>query len=110
MTPLREQLIQAMQMHGFSPRIHDSYLRAAFQLVRYYDRSPDTLSIAELERYFQQPVMERNLAPAAVRLALNGIRFLCIEVLQWPESLRPGAACLSFLPRPSLSALSAARI
>ena len=28
-------------------------LRAAFQLARYEHRSPDTLSIAELERYFQ---------------------------------------------------------
>lgn len=85
MTPLREQMIQAMQMHGFSPRTHESYLAAVTDLARFTRRSPDTLGIADLERYFQYLILERKLAAASVRLALNGIRFLFIEVLAWPE-------------------------
>lgn len=85
MTPLREQMIKAMQMHGFSPRTHESYLAAVTALARYYHRSPDVLCIADLAHYFEYLVTERKLAAATIRLALHGIRFLFIEVLQWPE-------------------------
>ncbi|MEA3273937.1 MAG: site-specific integrase [Pseudomonadota bacterium] len=85
MTPLRAQMIKAMQMHGFSPRTHESYLAAVTALARHYRRSPDTLSVADLKGYFEYLVTERKLAPASIRLALNGIRFLFVKVLQWPR-------------------------
>lgn len=34
MTPLRQRMIAAMQMHGFSPRTHDSYLAAVRDLAK----------------------------------------------------------------------------
>ncbi len=52
MTPLRERMIRAMHMHGFSPRTHESYLAAVTGLARFSRRSPDTLSKADLARYF----------------------------------------------------------
>jgi integrase len=84
MTPLRERMIRAMHMHGFSPRTHESYLAAVTGLARFARRSPDTLSKADLARYFEHLTVERRLAPASVRLAYNGIRFLYLQVLQWP--------------------------
>ena len=84
MTPLRQRMITAMQMRGFSPRTHQSYLGAVRGLARYTRRSPDTLSSADLQRYFQYLVTERRLAPASVRLSYNGIRFLFRQVLAWP--------------------------
>ena len=33
MTPLRQQMIGAMQQRGFSPRTHESYLAAVRDLV-----------------------------------------------------------------------------
>jgi integrase len=85
MTPLRSQMIKSMQMHGFSPRTHESYLAAVTDLARYHGRAPQTLCIGDLERYFEHLVTERRLAAASIRLALNGIRFLYLEVLAWPE-------------------------
>jgi integrase len=84
MTPLRERMIKAMHMHGFSPRTHESYLAAVTGLARFTRRSPDTLSRADLARYFEHLTVERQLAPASVRLAYNGIRFLYLQVLAWP--------------------------
>lgn len=81
MTPLRADMIKAMQMHGFSPRTHESYLRAVNDLARYVRRSPDSVSMEELKGYFEYLVTERKLAPASVRLSVNGIRFLFVEVL-----------------------------
>ncbi len=40
MTPLRQRVITAMQMHGYSPRTHQSYLAAVRGLAKYTHRSP----------------------------------------------------------------------
>jgi integrase/recombinase XerD len=84
MTPLRQRMIAAMQMRGFSPRTHESYLAAVRDLAKFARRSPDTLARADLARYFEHLVVERKLAPASVRLSYNGIRFLYVQVLAWP--------------------------
>lgn len=84
MTSLRERMISAMQMRGFSPRTHASYLGAVRDLAKYTHRAPDTLGRGDLKGYFEHLVTERKLAPASVRLSYNGIRFLYLEVLDWP--------------------------
>ncbi len=84
MSALRQQMIDAMQLRGFSPRTHESYLRAVTDLARYYHRSPDQVSVEEIQAYFLYLVKERHLAWASCRLSLNAIRFLYIQVLQQP--------------------------
>jgi len=84
MTSLRQRMITAMQMHGFSPRTHASYLSAVRGLAKYTHRAPDTLDRGDLQRYFEHLVTERKLAPASVKLSYNGIRFLYLDVLAWP--------------------------
>ena len=84
MTSLRERMITAMQMRGFSPRTHASYLDAVRGLAKYTHRAPDTLGRGDLKDYFEHLVTKRNLAPASVRLSYNGIRFLYLQVLDWP--------------------------
>jgi integrase/recombinase XerD len=86
MTPLRAKMIKAMQMRGFSPRTHQSYLAAVTDLARYTRRSPERLSAAEVNGYFEYLVTERQLAAASCRLMFNGIRFLYVQVLDWPEA------------------------
>ncbi len=83
MTPLRQSMIEAMQLRGFSPRTHESYLSAVEQLARHYHRSPDTLSLEELQGFFTHLVLERHLSPASCRLYLNGVRFFYLHVLGW---------------------------
>lgn len=84
MTRLRQQMIGAMRQRGFSERTHDSYLRAVRDLARYCQRSPDQLTVSDLQTYFNYLAQERDLAPASCRLHLNGIRFLYFQVLKWP--------------------------
>ena len=54
MTPLRQQMIEAMQQRGFSERTHESYLASVRDLARYYRRSPSQLNVEELEAYFKK--------------------------------------------------------
>ena len=85
MTALRQRMIKTMQMHGFSPRTHESYLGAVRALAKHTRRAPDTLGPADLKGYFEYLVTQRKLAPASVKLAYNGIRFLYLDVLAWPQ-------------------------
>jgi integrase/recombinase XerD len=84
MTTLRQRMITAMQMRGFSARTHESYLDAVRGLAKFTHRAPDTLERGDLQGYFEHLVTQRKLAPASVRLSYNGIRFLYLQVLAWP--------------------------
>jgi integrase len=65
----------------FPPRTHESYLYAVTQLARYYHRSPDSLTPAEVQAFFKHLALERQLSPASCRLYLNAIRFFYKKVL-----------------------------
>lgn len=86
MRELRQRMITAMQMHGFSPRTQDSYIDAVVGLAKYTRKSPDTLSPEELGQYIEYLVVERGLSPSSVHLIYNGLRFLYLQVLQWSDS------------------------
>ena len=83
MTPLRQKMMDAMQVRGFSVRTHASYLAAVSDLAHYYHRPPDQLNADELQAYFLYLVKERGLSGASCRLYLNGIRFFYLQVLNW---------------------------
>lgn len=83
MTPLRQQMIEAMSLRGFSPRTLQSYLNAVERLAGYYHRPPDRLTLEELQAYFKYLTLERKLAPASIRQYLNAVRFFYLKVLEW---------------------------
>ena len=85
MTPLRRQMIEAMQQRGFSERTHQSYLSAVHDLARFYHRSPKNLNVDELQGYFKHLAIERKLAGTSCRLHLHAVRFLYLKVLNWPS-------------------------
>lgn len=85
MKTLRQQMVAAMQQRGFAERTHQTYLGAVSALAKHFNRSPDQLTIVELQQYFDFLVQSRNLSGASCRIYLNGIRFLYLHVLQWPS-------------------------
>jgi len=85
MTPLRQKMIDAMLVRGFSERTQQSYLDAVKQLAKYYHCSPELLTTQQIQDYFLFLVKQRQLSPASCRLYLNGIRFLYLQVLGWNE-------------------------
>ena len=84
MHTLRQQMIDAMLMRGFSARTHQSYLYAVIKLVKYYHRPPDQLSSEEIQQFFLHLLKDLHLTSASCRLYYNGIRFFYLEVLHWP--------------------------
>lgn len=62
LTPLRQQMIDAMRQRGFSHRTHQSYLAAVRSLARHYHRAPDQISLDEVQAFFQHLALERHLS------------------------------------------------
>ena len=85
MTPLREHMIEDMQLQGLSARTQVQYIHAVKELARYFRRSPDQLKDADLRRYFLHLTNERKLSRSTVTIALCGIRFFYERTLrqQW---------------------------
>ncbi|NOY74140.1 MAG: tyrosine-type recombinase/integrase [Gammaproteobacteria bacterium] len=81
MSILRQKMIDAMQLRGFSPRTHECYLRVVRDLAKYYHQSPDQLNKEQLQAYLLYLVQKRNYAPSSCRQSLNALRFLYLQVL-----------------------------
>ena len=84
MTPLRKKMIEAMRLRGFSERTHQSYLSAVTELARYHQCTPEALDVAALQAFFTHLATERGLSGASCRLYLGAVRFLYLQVLEWP--------------------------
>jgi site-specific recombinase XerD len=76
MTELRRRMIDAMTVRGFSPRTHESYIAAVRGLAKHYRRSPEELSVQEVQAYLVHLVTTRELSWSTCSIAANAFRFL----------------------------------
>ena len=85
MTPLRQQMIDAMLLRGFAARTQEAYCDAVGALAKHYRRSPDTLNAEQLQSYLLHLITQKKLAYASVNQASCAFRFMFGTVLRWPE-------------------------
>ena len=85
MTTLRQRMIEDMQLHSFSERTQDSYLRAVRQLAAYFNKPPDQINEEELRQYFLYLKNVKKASRSTITLALCGIKFFYERTLlrQW---------------------------
>ncbi len=48
MTPLRQRMVEDMQLRGLSEKTQDGYVRAVRQLAEHYGKSPEHIGDEEL--------------------------------------------------------------
>jgi integrase/recombinase XerD len=86
MTPLRKQMLEDLQLKGYSPATQTSYIGAVKRLAQHYHQSPHQLTDEQLRSYFLYLVRERKVAPQTLKIAANGIRFFFEVTLKkpWP--------------------------
>ena len=85
MSPLRQAMLDAMDLRAFSERTHEAYLHWAIELARHTHTPPEQLDAADLERFLLYLLRERHLAPATCNQALQALRFLWCTVLKRPD-------------------------
>ena len=81
MSPLRQQMIAALQLSGKGERTQEASGREVRLLAQFYGKSPDLLSEQELQHSFLHRKNVDGLAPASMRICSSGIRFFSQHVL-----------------------------
>jgi site-specific recombinase XerD len=76
MTPLRQRMLEDMQIRNLSPHTQGSYLQQVSQFARRFGKSPVELCPDDIRTYQVYPTNERNLAPSSILIAVSAIRFL----------------------------------
>jgi integrase/recombinase XerD len=94
MTPLRQKLIDEIQLRGFSIHTQDSYVRSVYGLAGFYDRSPDLIGDEEIKTYLLHRLRDDQLGPSSLIVRVSGLRFFYGAVLH-----RPTEAIENALPR-----------
>jgi site-specific recombinase XerD len=93
MTPLRQQMIEDMQLNGLSASTQKLYAGAVQQLAKHFHRSPDQLSEQDLRQYFLYLTNEKKVSRSTTTIALCGVKFLYEKTLgrHWPtlQLIRP---------------------
>jgi integrase/recombinase XerD len=82
MTPLRQRMLEDMQLRGLAPKTQAAYVGAVKQLAEYYHKSPDLLGDEELRQYFLYLKNDKQASRSACTIALYGIRFFYQYTLQ----------------------------
>jgi integrase/recombinase XerD len=62
MTPLRQRMIQDLQLRGYAECTVRSYVRPVVQLAQFYHRSPDQLTEEEVRQYVVHLTTVRKVA------------------------------------------------
>jgi integrase/recombinase XerD len=81
MTPLRQRMLDALQLRGLAARTQEAYIGAVAGLAKHYHRSPDQLSAHEVQDYLIHLIRERKLATSSVNQAGSAFRFFYGTVL-----------------------------
>ncbi len=76
MTPLRQRMLEDMQIRNLSPHTQASYVQQVSQFARHFGKSPLELGPDDIRTYQVYLLNERKLTPQSVLIAVSAIRFL----------------------------------
>jgi integrase/recombinase XerD len=75
MTPLRQRMMEDLQLRGLSAKTQEAYLRAVRQLAEHYHKSPDLITEEELRLYFLYLKNDQHISSSGFSIALCGLKF-----------------------------------
>jgi len=96
MTPLRQRMLEDMQVRNLSPRTQRSYVEQVSRFARHFGRSPAVLGPEEIRAYQVYLTTEKQLAPASLIVAVAALRFL------YTVTLRKAWAVEAVIPTPKV--------
>jgi len=84
MTPLRQRMIEDMQLRNFAPTTQRSYIHYVAEFARYFNCSPERLDLEAVRIYQLHLLQERKLSAQSVNTFVSAVQFLYLETLQMP--------------------------
>ncbi len=76
MTPLRQRMLEDMQVRNLSANTQRAYIENVARFARHCGRSPAALGPEEIRAYQIYLIRERHLAPSSLEIAVCALRFL----------------------------------
>ena len=104
MTPLRQRMVEDMQVRNLSALTQRAYVEHVSRFARHFGRSPALLGPEEIRAYQVYLTTEKQLAPASLVITVAALRFLYTVTLQktWSvEAVIPAPKTPD--PKPSIS-------
>jgi integrase/recombinase XerD len=89
MSPLRQQMHDAMLVRGFAVRTRQAYIEAVAKLALFYHSSPAQLTPEQVEAWLLHLVRDRQLSYSTVNQAASACRFLYATVLKQERAAFP---------------------
>ena len=93
MTPLRERMIEDLQLQGYSFSTQKLYITAVRQLCEHFNKSPGQITEEDLRQYFLYGKNVKKWSRSTSTVALCGIKFFYENTIKrpWPtlQTIRP---------------------
>jgi len=100
MTPLRQRMIDDMQLRNLAPATQRNYIHYVAEFAKYFRLSPEVLDLEAVRQYQLHLVNERKLSPQSVNQYVSAVKFLYTVTLEmpWSDDCFVRAHCPSKLP------------
>lgn len=80
-SPLRQRMIEDMELRSLSANTQDRYIKVVKKLARFYRCSPDKLSEEQVRSFFKYLMKQTPLAANTIRVIYSGIKFFFTKTL-----------------------------
>jgi len=84
MTPLRQRMIEDMQLRNLTPETQRNYIRNVAAFASYFGQSPEVLDVEAIRQYQLYLLNERKLSPESIHQYISSIKFLYLNTLEMP--------------------------
>ena len=82
MTPLRQRLLEDMQIRNLQPSTQETYVQQVARFARHFGKSPADLGPEEIRGYQIYLIQERQASPTVMTQVVAALRFLYSKTLR----------------------------
>ncbi|MEK7406516.1 MAG: tyrosine-type recombinase/integrase [Acidobacteriota bacterium] len=86
MTPLRQRMIDDMQLRNLAPATQRNYILHVARFAKYYGRSPEQLDLEDIRQFHLHLLNDLHYSAEAVNQSVSAIKFLYTVTLEMPWS------------------------
>jgi len=82
MTPLRQQMIEELQLRNYSPVTIDNYIKIVWRFTKHYRKSPELLGPEDVRQFLLYLRNDKQRKPNTLQVNRAALRFLYVRVLK----------------------------
>src|SRR6266498_310557 len=84
MTPLRQRMLEDMQLRNLTPETQRNYVHHVANFAKYFGQSPEVLDLEAVRQYQLYLLNERKLSPETINQYISSVKFLYLTTLEMP--------------------------